>query len=65
LITLQANEAEEERKIKLKEQKEIEKHIDEELEDVPSWKKEIMMKRGGAIKNWGDERENINEQVLK
>jgi hypothetical protein len=24
-----------------------------------------MMKRGGAIKNWADEREDLNEQVDK
>lgn len=37
--------------------------MEDELQDVPAWKREIMMKRGGAIKNWTDEREDINEQV--
>ena len=41
----------------------MERQMEEELKNVPAWKKEIMMKRGGAIKNWGDEREDINEQV--
>lgn len=34
---------------------------EEDSGEIPAWKKEIMMKRGGAIKNWGDEREDINE----
>ncbi|KAL4220031.1 hypothetical protein ACF0H5_020443 [Mactra antiquata] len=57
-------EEEELRKAKIKEQKEMEKQMEEELQDVPAWKREIMMKRGGAIKNWTDEREDINEQEL-
>ena len=60
---LQEKEEHERRKQRLKEQQEMEKKMEEELKDVPAWKKEIMMKRGGAIKNWGDEREDINEQV--
>lgn len=34
---------------------------EEDSGDLPAWKKEIMMKRGGVPKNWGDEREDINE----
>lgn len=34
---------------------------EEDSGDLPAWKKEIMMKRGGTLKNWGDEREDINE----
>lgn len=49
----------------MKEQQEMEKQMGDELQDVPEWKREIMMKKGGAIKNWGDEREEINEQVEK
>ena len=61
----QIKEAEEERKARIKEEQERAKEMERELENVPAWKREIMMKRGGAIKNWGDERENINEQVKK
>ena len=39
-----------------------ENKIEDEWETLPAWKKEIMMKRGGAIKNWGDEREEVNEE---
>jgi len=35
--------------------------LEDDWDSLPSWKKEIMMKRGGAIKNWGDERENVNK----
>lgn len=56
-------EDEEQRKVKIREQQEMERRMDEELQDVPAWKREIMMKRGGAIKNWTDEREEINELV--
>lgn len=38
-----------------------ESKLEEEWDNLPSWKKEIMMKKGGAIKNWGDEREDINK----
>lgn len=38
-----------------------ESKLEEEWDSLPSWKKEIMMKKGGAIKNWGDEREDINK----
>ncbi|XP_053404293.1 unconventional myosin-XVI-like isoform X4 [Mercenaria mercenaria] len=58
-------QAEEARKAKIREQQEMEKKMDEELQDVPAWKREIMMKRGGAIKNWADEREDLNEQELE
>lgn len=54
---------EEERKAKLREQQEMEKKMAEEMQEVPEWKREIMMKRGGAIRNWADEREEKNEQV--
>ena len=36
--------------------------LEDEWDSLPAWKKEIMMKRGGAIKNWGDEREEVNEE---
>lgn len=34
--------------------------MEKELADVPEWKREIMMKKGAAPTNWGDEREDIN-----
>ena len=35
--------------------------MEKEMADVPAWKREIMMKKGGAApSNWGDEREDIN-----
>lgn len=34
---------------------------EEDEGEIPQWKKEIMLKRGGVPKNWGDEREEINE----
>ena len=40
----------------------IEPKIEDEWETLPAWKKEIMMKRGGAPSNWGDEREEVNEE---
>ncbi|XP_060574389.1 LOW QUALITY PROTEIN: unconventional myosin-XVI-like, partial [Ruditapes philippinarum] len=60
-----AKQDEEARKAKIREQLEMEKKMEEELQDVPAWKREIMMKRGGAIKNWADEREDLNEQELE
>jgi hypothetical protein len=35
--------------------------LEEEWDSLPLWKREIMMKRGGAPTNWGDEREEVNE----
>lgn len=34
---------------------------EEEMASLPAWKREILCKRGGAPKNWGDEREGANE----
>ncbi|KAH3803602.1 hypothetical protein DPMN_131867 [Dreissena polymorpha] len=59
-----AKEAEEERKARIKEQQEMEKKMQEEMQELPEWKREIMMKRGGAIKNWADEREGQNDQEI-
>ncbi|XP_052784010.1 unconventional myosin-XVI-like isoform X3 [Mya arenaria] len=59
---IRSKEAEEERKARIREQQEMERKMQEEMQDVPEWKREIMMKRGGAIKNWGDEREDENDQ---
>lgn len=42
-------------------QREREEEMRKELEDVPEWKREIMMKRGGELRNWGDEREEENK----
>lgn len=64
-MCLQEKQQEEERKAKLREQQEMEKKMAEEMQEVPEWKREIMMKRGGAIRNWADEREEQNEQVDK
>lgn len=36
--------------------------LEDEWESLPLWKREIMMKRGGAPSNWGDEREEVNEE---
>lgn len=36
--------------------------IEDEWDSLPAWKKEIMMKRGGAPTNWGDEREEVNDE---
>ena len=38
------------------------KIVEDEWETLPAWKKEIMMKRGGAPSNWGDEREEVNDE---
>lgn len=56
-------EREDERRRREERRREIEAQMDQEEDsgEIPAWKKEIMMKRGGAIKNWGDEREDINE----
>lgn len=62
---IQVKEADDDRKTRIREQQEMEKRMQEELQDVPEWKREIMMKRGGAIKNWADEREDQNVQVEK
>lgn len=39
---------------------EMQAQMEKELADVPEWKREIMMKKGAAPTNWGDEREDIN-----
>jgi len=39
-----------------------ESRLEEDWDTLPAWKREIMMKRGGAIRNWGDEREEVNEE---
>ncbi|KAL3848327.1 hypothetical protein ACJMK2_019195 [Sinanodonta woodiana] len=58
----QTKEAEEKRKEMLRQQEEERRQMEQELQDAPAWKREIMMKRGGAIRNWGDEREEINKE---
>ncbi|XP_021377760.1 unconventional myosin-XVI-like isoform X4 [Mizuhopecten yessoensis] len=54
-------EDEQRRKEERKQQIEEEKIDEEELAALPAWKREIMAKRGGALRNWGDEREEENE----
>nr|XP_022343403.1 unconventional myosin-XVI-like isoform X8 [Crassostrea virginica] len=57
----QAEREEEERKREAKRrQMEMQAQMEKELADVPEWKREIMMKKGAAPTNWGDEREDIN-----
>ncbi|XP_056005733.1 unconventional myosin-XVI-like isoform X5 [Ostrea edulis] len=41
-------------------QMEMQAQMEKELADVPEWKREIMLKKGAAPSNWGDEREDIN-----
>lgn len=57
----QAEREQEERKREQKRQQiERQAQMEKELEGIPAWKREIMMKKGAAPTNWGDEREEIN-----
>ncbi|KAK3096266.1 hypothetical protein FSP39_025127 [Pinctada imbricata] len=54
-------EDEERRRAEKQRQIELAAQMEREMADVPAWKREIMMKKGGnAPSNWGDEREDIN-----
>ncbi|XP_060082685.1 atrophin-1-like isoform X2 [Ylistrum balloti] len=56
-------EEEQRRKEEKRQQIAEEKMMEEEDASLPAWKREIMNKRGGAPRNWGDEREEENEAV--
>lgn len=59
-ICFQQREEEERKREARRRQLEMQAQMEKELADVPEWKREIMMKKGGAPTNWGDEREDIN-----
>ncbi|XP_062569272.1 serine/arginine repetitive matrix protein 1-like [Saccostrea cucullata] len=56
------NEREQEERKREQKRQQIERQaqMEKELEGIPAWKREIMMKKGAAPTNWGDEREEIN-----
>nr|XP_022343401.1 unconventional myosin-XVI-like isoform X7 [Crassostrea virginica] len=58
--TTKEREEEERKREAKRRQMEMQAQMEKELADVPEWKREIMMKKGAAPTNWGDEREDIN-----
>ncbi|XP_033760365.1 unconventional myosin-XVI-like isoform X2 [Pecten maximus] len=56
-------EEEQRRKDEKRQQIAEERMMEEDDASVPAWKREIMNKRGGAPRNWGDEREEANEEM--
>lgn len=64
-VTPDGTQREDEQKRKEEKRQQIaeERMMEEEDASVPAWKREIMNKRGGAPRNWGDEREEENEGI--